>query len=83
MNLKSTTTNGFNFRIINSLMKSWGVRLTWVDYKHPPLNRHLLPLSSTWVPEVFSHAMCDKELPQLQANTSSAIGQRHKWQRLN
>ena len=31
MNLKSTTTNGFNFRIINSLMKSWGVRLTWLD----------------------------------------------------
>ena len=23
MNLKSTTTNGFNFRIINSLMESW------------------------------------------------------------
>ena len=23
-NLKSTTTNGFNFRIINSLMESWG-----------------------------------------------------------
>ena len=27
--------------------------------------------------------MCDKELPQLQANKSSAVGQRHKWQRLN
>ena len=24
MNLKSTTTNGFNFRIINLLMESWG-----------------------------------------------------------
>ena len=24
MNLKSTSTNGFNFRIINSLMASWG-----------------------------------------------------------
>ena len=24
INLKSTTTNGFNFRIINSLMESWG-----------------------------------------------------------
>ena len=37
MNLKSTTTNGFNFQIINSLMGSWGVRLTWLDcnsYKH-------------------------------------------------
>ena len=33
MNLKSTTTNGFNFRIINSLMGSWGgrVRLIWLD----------------------------------------------------
>ena len=25
MNLKSSTTNGFNFRIINSLMDFWGV----------------------------------------------------------
>ena len=31
MNLKSTTTNGFKFPIINSLMASWGVRLTWLD----------------------------------------------------
>ena len=31
MNLKSTTTNGFNIRIINSLMESWGIRLTWLD----------------------------------------------------
>ena len=30
-NLKSIRTNGFNFRIINSLMKSWGVHLTWLD----------------------------------------------------
>ena len=28
MNLKSTTANGLNFRIINSLMGFWGVRLT-------------------------------------------------------
>ena len=40
MNLKSTTTNGFNFCIINSLMGSrgrgaggGGVRLTWLDCK--------------------------------------------------
>ena len=33
MNLKSTTTNGFNFRIINSLMEFWGLRLTWLDCK--------------------------------------------------
>ena len=26
------TTNGFIFQIINSLIESWGVRLTWVDY---------------------------------------------------
>ena len=31
MNLKSSTTNGFNFRIINSLMDFWGVGLTWLD----------------------------------------------------
>ena len=31
MNLKSTTDNRFNFRIINSLMESWGVGLTWLD----------------------------------------------------
>ena len=31
MNLKSTTTNGFNFRIMMTLMGSWEVRLTWLD----------------------------------------------------
>ena len=31
MNLKSTTTNGYNVRIINSIMGSWGARLTWRD----------------------------------------------------
>ena len=31
INLKSTTSNGFNFWIINSLMDSWGVHLTWFD----------------------------------------------------
>ena len=31
IHLKSSTTNGFNFRIINSLMDFWGVRLTWLD----------------------------------------------------
>ena len=33
MNLKSTSTNGFNCRMINSLMGSRGVRLTWLDCK--------------------------------------------------
>ena len=27
------TTNGFIFQIINSLIQSWGVRLTWLDCK--------------------------------------------------
>ena len=31
MNLKSTTTHGFNSRIINSLIESWGVNLTCLD----------------------------------------------------
>ena len=29
------TTNGFIFQIINSLIESWGVRLTWFDCKYP------------------------------------------------
>ena len=33
MNPTSTTNNGFNFRIVNSLMESWGLRLTWLDCK--------------------------------------------------
>ena len=28
------TTNGFIFQIINSLIESWGVRLTWFDCKN-------------------------------------------------
>ena len=28
------TSNGFIFQIINSLMESWGVRLTWFDCNH-------------------------------------------------
>ena len=33
MNLKSTITNGFNFRVITLLMESWGpVRVTWLDF---------------------------------------------------
>ena len=34
MNLKSTTANGLNFWIINSLMEFWGVCLTWLDCKN-------------------------------------------------
>ena len=30
----ATSTNGFIFRIINSLMGSWGVRFTWLDCKN-------------------------------------------------
>ena len=29
--LRSTTTNGFNFRMINSLIESWGLSLIWLD----------------------------------------------------
>ena len=34
MNLKlsPTNNNGFNFQIINSLLESCGVRLTWFDW---------------------------------------------------
>ena len=31
MNLKSTTTDGFKFGIITTLIGSWEVRLTWLD----------------------------------------------------
>ena len=40
MNLKSTTANGLNFQIINSLMEFWGVRLTWLDFKTGWQNQH-------------------------------------------
>ena len=31
--LVTGTANGFVFQIINSLIESWGVCLTWFDYK--------------------------------------------------
>lgn len=31
--VKSTTTYQFTFRIINLMMGSWGLRLTWLDCK--------------------------------------------------
>ena len=34
------TTDGFIFQIINSLIESWGVRLTSFDCKHNPRNKH-------------------------------------------
>ena len=42
LNLTPVTgmTNGFIFQIINSLIESWGVRLTWFDCKI--LNRCIL-----------------------------------------
>ena len=33
MNLTSTTKNEFSFLVMNSLMESWGLRLTWLDRK--------------------------------------------------
>ena len=37
------TSNGFNFRIINSLMHSWGVRLTWFDCNAIKILLNVLP----------------------------------------
>ena len=39
MNLKSTTTKGFNIQIMSLLIQSWGVRLTWLDCKVEKLKR--------------------------------------------
>ena len=33
LNLTSTANNRFNFRIMNSLLESWGLRLTLLDCK--------------------------------------------------
>ena len=35
----ATSTNRFNFGIINSLMESWGVCLTWLDCKTSNINK--------------------------------------------
>ena len=35
----NTSTNGFNFRIINSLIESCGVRLTWLDCNSPEVHQ--------------------------------------------
>ena len=40
------TTNGFIFQIINSLIESWGVRLTWFDCK---LKLHSLWRTTLWL----------------------------------
>ena len=50
------TTNGFIFQIINSLIESWGVRLTWFDCKHH---------------EVFSYLQCQQRLVILVFSKSS------------
>ena len=34
LTLVTATANGFVFQIINSLLESWGVRLTWFDCNH-------------------------------------------------
>ena len=36
LTLVTETTNGFTFQIINSLIESWGVRLTWFDCNKSP-----------------------------------------------
>ena len=41
------TTNGFIFQIINSLIESWGVRLTWLDCKTLLSNRDVFAVLPT------------------------------------
>ena len=42
------TTNGFIFQIINSLIESWGVRLTWFDCNY---SQYYVPVAHvfTWL----------------------------------
>ena len=42
MNLRSTTTNGFNFRMIISLIESWGLSLTWLDCEFKVSHWHVI-----------------------------------------
>ena len=43
------TTNGFIFQIINSLIESWGVRLTWFDCKsHDRRSRRYVRTYQPW-----------------------------------
>ena len=41
LNLTPGTTNGFIFQIINSLIESWGVHLTWFDCNDSQSTRNL------------------------------------------
>ena len=60
LNLTPVTamTNGFIFQIINSLIESWGVRLTWLDCNAPKLEKTDLYFSGqkyiTMIREVVS-----------------------------
>ena len=47
------TTNGFIFKIINSLIESWGVRLTWFDCNVHKEDKWASPLGHSW-----SHGNC-------------------------
>ena len=58
MNLQSTTTNGFNFRIVNSLKASWGVRLTWLDCK-------IFQRRDWETPSLFYYGSCSQRILSL------------------
>ena len=49
MNAFFETPNGFNFQIIDPLIESRGVRLTWFDCKHSRGCGNKTPSQNTWV----------------------------------
>ena len=52
------TTNGFIFQIINSLIESWGLRLTWFDCNAFDALRQALPnLRSGPILAVLIHSL--------------------------
>ena len=69
-NLKSTTTNGFNFRIINSLMESWGHMIEhelddWLSKTWTRLIKHGLikhGLNKTWIDKTWIYDQIRKGL---------------------
>ena len=57
MNLKFTTTNGFNFWKINPLMGSWRVRLTWLDCNGPQTS-NVWPQNTSCLAPLLEHVFC-------------------------
>ena len=57
------TTNGFIFQIINSLIESWGVRLTWFDCKFVGRDETRAPLKTpSWEGRLMSKLKEDLEM---------------------